>query len=205
MNRVWLIRTKNNHILGPVTKEKIQELIANGTIKGDDEVCSGNGYWVYVREQDLIAKYVVSAQEQGFNPVQEAEPVELADFPPKDIELDLKQSEENESGEDGQDQENEHESDHNKEKKTPPNESFVIKAGKTRKEVDSNEQRANKKKFNLSLFSLYLLAFLFLIIAVLSFYYKEELLREINQNVSIELIPKSYAQTYLESPKKKNG
>jgi len=75
MEKNWLIRTKNNHILGPVSKNKIRELISNNSIKGDDEVCSGNGYWIYVREQELIAKYILENNSQSFNPVQEAEVV----------------------------------------------------------------------------------------------------------------------------------
>ena len=74
MEKNWLIRTKNNHILGPVSRDKVQDLIVKGSIKGDDEICSGNGYWIYVREQDLVAKYVVDNNTQGFNPVSEAEP-----------------------------------------------------------------------------------------------------------------------------------
>lgn len=72
MNKNWLIRTKNNHILGPISKEKVKELITNGSIKGDDEVCSGNGYWLYVRETELVSKYILENNEQSFNPVQEA-------------------------------------------------------------------------------------------------------------------------------------
>lgn len=74
MNKNWLIRTKNNHILGPVSREKIKELIGNGTIKGDDEICSGNGYWIYIREEELLSKYIMGGVDQGFNPVQEAQP-----------------------------------------------------------------------------------------------------------------------------------
>ena len=73
MEKNWLIRTKNNHILGPVSKAKVQELILKGSIKGDDEVCSGNGYWLYVREQDLVKKYITDSNPQDFNPVTEAE------------------------------------------------------------------------------------------------------------------------------------
>jgi len=75
MEKNWLIRTKNNHILGPVTKEKVRELFENGSIKGDDEICSGNGYWFFVREKDLVEKYLLSDNEQDFNPVSEAETV----------------------------------------------------------------------------------------------------------------------------------
>lgn len=80
MIKKWLIRTKNNHILGPVSKEKIRELISNGTIKGDDEVCSGNGYWIYIREQDLISKYILGDSSQSFNPVQEARSSEISAY-----------------------------------------------------------------------------------------------------------------------------
>ena len=77
----WLIRTKSHHILGPVSIEKLRELIANNSIKGDDEVCCGNGYWIFVREQELIKKYVFDGIKQDFNPVQEAEYVDINDYP----------------------------------------------------------------------------------------------------------------------------
>lgn len=78
----WLIRTKNNHILGPVSKEKIKELLNSGSIKGDDEVTSGNGYWLYVREEELLEKYIFGDTAQSFNPVQEAMPSIISSFPP---------------------------------------------------------------------------------------------------------------------------
>lgn len=72
MEKNWLIRTKNNHILGPVSKAKIQELVGNGSVKGDDELCSGNGYWFYIKEKDLLDKFVYGDEGQGFNPISEA-------------------------------------------------------------------------------------------------------------------------------------
>lgn len=75
MEKTWLIRTKNNHILGPVTKDKVRELIEKGSIKGEDEVSAGNGYWFYIREKDLINKYITGDIPQGFNPVSEADTV----------------------------------------------------------------------------------------------------------------------------------
>lgn len=71
----WLIRTKNNHILGPVSREKVLDLYNNGSIKQDDEICTGNGYWFFVREKDLVDKYLLGNSRQDFNPVQEADPV----------------------------------------------------------------------------------------------------------------------------------
>lgn len=75
MGKNWLIRTKSNHILGPVSKEKVVELYQNGSIKPDDEVCSGNGYWFYVRESDLIDRFLLGRETQSFNPISEAKDV----------------------------------------------------------------------------------------------------------------------------------
>lgn len=68
----WLIRTKQNKILGPVTKEKVIELLNSGSLTDEDEVCSGNGYWFWVKEKDLVQKYLHDNQKQTFNPVAEA-------------------------------------------------------------------------------------------------------------------------------------
>jgi len=68
----WLIRTRSNYLLGPISREKLIELIVSGSILGEDEVCSGNGYWIFVRETDLIQKYVFEGSYQEFNPVSEA-------------------------------------------------------------------------------------------------------------------------------------
>lgn len=75
MGKNWLIRTKSNHILGPISKEKVLELYQNGSIKTDDEVCSGNGYWFFIRETDLVDKYLKGHNSQSFNPVSEAKDV----------------------------------------------------------------------------------------------------------------------------------
>jgi hypothetical protein len=75
MERPWLIRTKNNHLLGPVSKEKIIELIENGSLKGDDEICSANGFWIFIREKELLERYLIENKLQTFNPVSEAKDV----------------------------------------------------------------------------------------------------------------------------------
>lgn len=75
MSRNWLIRTKSNHILGPVSKEKVLELFDNSSIKPDDEICSGNGHWFFVREADLVARYLKGNEPQSFNPISEAKDV----------------------------------------------------------------------------------------------------------------------------------
>jgi len=68
----WLIRTKNNQILGPATKQKVIELIQKGSLTGEDEICSGNGYWIWIKEDELLEKYVFGDIVQDFNPISEA-------------------------------------------------------------------------------------------------------------------------------------
>ena len=75
MGKNWLIRTKSNHILGPISKEKVVELYQNGSIKADDEICSGNGYWFFIREIDLVNKYLLGSHPQSFNPISEAKDI----------------------------------------------------------------------------------------------------------------------------------
>lgn len=75
MEKNWLIRTKSNHILGPVSKDKVLELYHNGTVKPDDEICSGNGFWFYIREDDMVGRYLSGSEIQGFNPISEAKDV----------------------------------------------------------------------------------------------------------------------------------
>lgn len=79
MVKNWLIRTKSNHILGPVSKEKIIELYQNGSIRPEDEVCSGNGYWFFMREKELVESYILGTKKQSFNPISEARDVLTAD------------------------------------------------------------------------------------------------------------------------------
>ncbi|MCE3011729.1 MAG: hypothetical protein LW878_01570 [Proteobacteria bacterium] len=79
MVKNWLIRTKSNHILGPVSKEKIIELYQNGSIRPEDEVCSGNGYWFFMREKELVESYILGSKKQSFNPISEARDVLTAD------------------------------------------------------------------------------------------------------------------------------
>lgn len=75
MEKNWLIRTKSNYILGPVSQAKVQELLESSTLKAEDEVCSGNGFWFYIREKELVKRFVYENEIQTFNPVSEAENV----------------------------------------------------------------------------------------------------------------------------------
>ncbi len=71
----WLIRTPRKKILGPVSKEKIIELLDNGELSDEDEICSGNGYWFWAKEKELIDKYIYGDTPQAFNPLDEGKSV----------------------------------------------------------------------------------------------------------------------------------
>ncbi len=75
MEKNWLIRTKSNHILGPVSKEKVLELFKNGSLKANDEICTGNGFWFFIREEDMVERYLIGNARQPFNPLSEAKNV----------------------------------------------------------------------------------------------------------------------------------
>jgi len=74
-SRNWLIRTGQNQILGPVSKEKIAEFINKGTLSLMDEVSSGNGFWFYIREKELVDRHIFGDVPQGYNPISEAKTV----------------------------------------------------------------------------------------------------------------------------------
>lgn len=71
MEKNWLIRTHSNQILGPISREKVIELVSKNALSETDELCSGNGYWFYLREKDLFKKYITEKEIQSFNPVTE--------------------------------------------------------------------------------------------------------------------------------------
>lgn len=84
-NKNWLIRTKNKQILGPATKQKVIELIEKGSITGHDEISCGNGYWFWVKEKDLLERYLYGDFPQTFNPISEANDVLTAKTSPDGI------------------------------------------------------------------------------------------------------------------------
>lgn len=71
MEKNWLIRTTSNKILGPISKEKLLEFIDKGALLQSDEVCSGNGYWFFLKEDDLMDQFLYGDMEQPFNPISE--------------------------------------------------------------------------------------------------------------------------------------
>ena len=76
----WLIRTSENKIFGPVSSTKILDLIASGSLKKSDELSAGNGYWIFVKESDLVLKFIREKKTQPFNPINEANYVDISSY-----------------------------------------------------------------------------------------------------------------------------
>jgi len=57
----YLIRTKENRISGPFTKEVILERMQSGELREMDEVCPADGYWIYLHERDESMKMLGAA------------------------------------------------------------------------------------------------------------------------------------------------
>jgi len=80
MTASWLIRTSENKIFGPVSSAKILDLISRGSLKKGDEISAGNGYWLFVKESDLIKKFLKENITQPFNPINEASYVDISSY-----------------------------------------------------------------------------------------------------------------------------
>jgi len=52
----WLIRTADNRLAGPYSREQVCGLIRDGRLTHQDEVCSANGYWIYLHEREEVRK-----------------------------------------------------------------------------------------------------------------------------------------------------
>jgi len=79
MEKSWLIRTTKHQILGPVSKQKVLDLIQKGMIADGDELASGNGFWFYFREREMVKQYILGDVEQPFDPISDVASVLHAD------------------------------------------------------------------------------------------------------------------------------
>lgn len=52
----WLVRTADNLIAGPYTREQVCTLIRDGQLTHQDEVCHASGYWITLHERDEVRK-----------------------------------------------------------------------------------------------------------------------------------------------------
>ena len=52
----WLARNASNFISGPYTRQEVIALIESRKLGLDDEVCPGNGYWIFLHEHQELQK-----------------------------------------------------------------------------------------------------------------------------------------------------
>lgn len=50
----WLVRTANNIIAGPYSREQVVRLIQDGKLGLQDEVCQANHYWIMLHEHQEV-------------------------------------------------------------------------------------------------------------------------------------------------------
>lgn len=53
---VWMIRTTENVLSGPYTQPQLVQLIEEEKLELTDEICRGNGYWIYLHEEQEVKK-----------------------------------------------------------------------------------------------------------------------------------------------------
>lgn len=214
MDRNWLIRTKNLHILGPVSKAKIKELLSNGSIKGDDEICSGNGYWFSIKEELLVQRYVHSDELQEFNPVSEAKSIRMmkeeesnTESTREDITVgDITQVLNLSSLEDADGSSISLTKQDHSENEVAPLDFKEFKVEEPVEEGSKKKKGAGKKRKHKSgLLSgnlLYLMLVFFFILSILGYYFRFRILTEFLGHLSV--FPEVQAQQFVVNPQKKN-
>ena len=89
MARKWLIRTVAKQIVGPVDKGKIVELLDRGELAEEDEISSGNGYWFWIKEKELVDRYIYGDKVQSFDPISPVPTVLAADVGTEPLEVEV--------------------------------------------------------------------------------------------------------------------
>jgi hypothetical protein len=54
----WLIRTADNLVAGPYSRDQVCQLIRDGQLGLQDEVCPANGYWIFLHEREEVKKFL---------------------------------------------------------------------------------------------------------------------------------------------------
>lgn len=52
----WMVRTAQNEVRGPFTREAVIQQIQSGQLGPEDEVCQANRYWIYLDEREEVMK-----------------------------------------------------------------------------------------------------------------------------------------------------
>jgi hypothetical protein len=51
-----MVRTTSNVIAGPYSKDQVIQLIRDGKLTHEDEVCRANHYWIFLHESDEVSR-----------------------------------------------------------------------------------------------------------------------------------------------------
>jgi hypothetical protein len=207
MEKNWLIRTKSNHILGPVSKDKVKDLVQSGSLKSEDEICMGNGYWFFIREKDLLDKYLWGDELQSFNPVSEVESKLTLPLPNKEENLAIPSEADLEYPTIEVEEKNNDQNEENKEIDSEDNISYI--ADHFKKSENTNQTQGSslenkvpqvpvqvERKSFLNSNVLTILGFLLLFLAIMGFYFRKRVLKQFLEVSSISFISTVHAQTH---------
>jgi hypothetical protein len=70
----WLVRTSQNLIAGPYSRDQVRQMILSGQLRAQDEVCRSNHYWIQLHEReevsselgaDLLAHLALESDEEA--------------------------------------------------------------------------------------------------------------------------------------------
>ena len=86
MDKIWLIRTFDRKILGPITRDKLLNLLRDNKLSESDEVCPGNYHWVYVKEKKLLSEILNAPEIMGENVGNEKSHLDKVEISEKDQE-----------------------------------------------------------------------------------------------------------------------
>ncbi|OFZ39117.1 MAG: hypothetical protein A2385_08065 [Bdellovibrionales bacterium RIFOXYB1_FULL_39_21] len=68
-----------------MSRDKIVSLVEKNALGEEDELCSGNGFWFQVRDNEMIDKHLIGAALQDFNRISES--VSVLTSPPSDAQI----------------------------------------------------------------------------------------------------------------------
>lgn len=51
----WLVRTAQNLVAGPYSREQVRQMILSGQLKAQDEICRSNHYWIQLHEREEVS------------------------------------------------------------------------------------------------------------------------------------------------------
>ncbi len=61
MDKLWIVRS-HSEIIGPISKDEVQEHLVLNNISSQDEICSSLGEWVFIRDEETFAQFLKSKE-----------------------------------------------------------------------------------------------------------------------------------------------